>query len=253
MSCFSGRIIGCPTCVFDTEFLLSVGLDFVGELDRQQVSARLYKQFELHGITLTLLARVEARQAGCYWMIVDADKKYLIQSENQTLNVYDKNSNDPVDRLNASAEDYLARREYSQAQHCAEEAIQLAGRINPRKKGCSIIRLAEVYRAYGQHQHAIITYQRAADDFEMRGDDRGRVITLSHIIELHHDHQEWDQVTESCQLAMDLARRLEELSNGDGNTEKGKEYQDWQYRFKKVLEHAFKQYVATSQAARHNG
>jgi SOS-response transcriptional repressor LexA len=163
--------------------------------------------------------------------------------------VFEKDSNDPVDRLNIAADIFLASQDYLQAQHCAQQAIQLAERTDQKKKGCSLIRLAEVYRAYGQHQHAIGTYQRAADDFEMRGDDQGRVITLSYIIELHHDHQEWDQVTESCQLAMDLARRMEKLSNGDGNTEKGKEYQDWQDRFKKVREYALKQFDATGRSS----
>lgn len=163
--------------------------------------------------------------------------------------VFEKDSNNPVDRLNIAADNHLARREYLQAQHCAEEAIQQAERIEQKKKGCSFIRLAEVHRAQGKHQHAVETYLKAAESFEMQGDDRGRIITLSYIIELHRDHKEWEQVIEYCHKAMELAHQHEELSNGDGQFKEAQEYLDWQERFKQVLEYALTQYDATTPLA----
>lgn len=73
----------------ENRYLFSVGLDFVSELDKREVSARLREQFQGYGKALTPQALVEVEQAGSNWTIVDANKKYFIQSENQTLNVYE--------------------------------------------------------------------------------------------------------------------------------------------------------------------
>lgn len=167
--------------------------------------------------------------------------------------VFEEVSNNLVDRLNLAADRHLERMEFLQAQHCAEEALQLAERYEQRKKGCSLVWLAEVHRAQGHHRHAIETYLKAAESFEMQGNLRGRIITLSYIIELHRDHKEWEQVIEYCHKAMELAHQHEELSNGDGRFKEAQEYLDWQERFKQALEDVLKQYNATSQAARHNG
>jgi hypothetical protein len=79
-----------PTPVSDMGPLFSVKLDFVDELDAAcPVSARLHDQFQEHKEALASQSRIEVEQAGAKWTIVSADSKYLIQKENQTLNVYD--------------------------------------------------------------------------------------------------------------------------------------------------------------------
>jgi GTPase SAR1 family protein/predicted phosphodiesterase len=76
----------------DPRHLFSIGLDFIGELDKREVPTRLREQFQRHRAAITPQAQVEVKQVGGNWTIVDADKRYFIQSENQTLNVYDSES-----------------------------------------------------------------------------------------------------------------------------------------------------------------
>jgi hypothetical protein len=71
------------------QLLFSVGSDLVGELDKCEMPTRLREQFQGCGKALTPQTLVDVRQAGSNWIIVDADKKYFVQSENQTLNVYE--------------------------------------------------------------------------------------------------------------------------------------------------------------------
>lgn len=72
-------------------YLFSVELDLVDELDTAcPVSARLHDQFQEHEEALASQSRIEVEQAGTKWTIVSADRKYLIQRENQTLNVYER-------------------------------------------------------------------------------------------------------------------------------------------------------------------
>jgi hypothetical protein len=78
-------------------YLFSVGPDFKGELNTKQVkgelntkqvSDNLRKQFQEHGIILGPTPVVESIQNRNKWRIFNADQKYLILSENQTLHVY---------------------------------------------------------------------------------------------------------------------------------------------------------------------
>jgi branched-chain amino acid transport system permease protein len=73
--------------IFVQPYLFSIGPEFVGELDRGEVSARLRLQFEQF-VSLDPQAQVEVKQAGRSWEIVDPDTTYFIRSENQALNVY---------------------------------------------------------------------------------------------------------------------------------------------------------------------
>jgi hypothetical protein len=69
-------------------YLFSVELNSINELDTGQVSAILYDQFKENGQVLTPQAQAVMEQAGSKWTIIDDGKMYLIQRENQTLNVY---------------------------------------------------------------------------------------------------------------------------------------------------------------------
>lgn len=69
-------------------YLFSVGSEFASELNIEQVSESLGRQFQGHGIILSPTAAAKVIQAGNKWTIVDADQRYLILSENTTLNVY---------------------------------------------------------------------------------------------------------------------------------------------------------------------
>jgi len=71
------------------EHLFNIDLD-PNELNRKEVPAELRTQFQEHDVTLTPRARVEVKEAGNEWTIVDGRKKYVIQSKDQTLNVYEK-------------------------------------------------------------------------------------------------------------------------------------------------------------------
>jgi peptidoglycan hydrolase-like protein with peptidoglycan-binding domain len=67
-------------------YLFSVGLNFIGDLDKGTISQTLRQLFEQHGKALTQQSRVEVKKAGVNWVIVDAFR-YDIRNENQTLNV----------------------------------------------------------------------------------------------------------------------------------------------------------------------
>jgi hypothetical protein len=69
-------------------YLFSVTLSFVSELDAGQLSETLRERFREHGVALSSTAQIVVEQPRSKWMIHDAGKKHLIQSENQTLNVY---------------------------------------------------------------------------------------------------------------------------------------------------------------------
>lgn len=80
--------------------LFRLGLNFGGELDRQEVSARLREQFQRHGVPLTSKAVVEVEEDGRRWILLDGDTQYLvrweketryffIRRESQALNVYE--------------------------------------------------------------------------------------------------------------------------------------------------------------------
>lgn len=70
-------------------YLFSIGPTFVGELDKCEVSAKLREQFQGFRRALTHGAKVTVKQAGSNWTIIDTNREYFIQSENQALNVYD--------------------------------------------------------------------------------------------------------------------------------------------------------------------
>ena len=72
--------------------MFSVGLDLAGELDKREASTTLRKQFQEHGKPLGPDALVKVDQVGTEWTIVDADDKYFIRREKQTLNVYQDGS-----------------------------------------------------------------------------------------------------------------------------------------------------------------
>jgi len=73
-------------------FMFSVGLDLAGELDKREAPITLRKQFQEHGKPLGPDALVKVDQVGTGWTIVDADDKYFIRREKQTLNVYQDGS-----------------------------------------------------------------------------------------------------------------------------------------------------------------
>jgi hypothetical protein len=73
-------------------YLFSVGLEFAGELDTQQLSDRLRQEFQSHQQSLTAQARVLGSQAGRNWTIMDSNSRYGIRVENQALNVYGESS-----------------------------------------------------------------------------------------------------------------------------------------------------------------
>ncbi|MBN1888358.1 MAG: SPFH domain-containing protein [Thermoflexales bacterium] len=70
------------------EHRFSMELDFVGELDRGELSTRLREQFEKHGTTLSPQASLEVEQAGSEWTIIDDGTKYFVRNEDQMLKVY---------------------------------------------------------------------------------------------------------------------------------------------------------------------
>lgn len=82
------------------KYLFSIGLNFVGELEKQQVSVGLREQFQRHGMPLTPKAVVEAEEEGSRWVLVDGDAQYFVRWEEeiryfflrrqgQALNVYE--------------------------------------------------------------------------------------------------------------------------------------------------------------------
>lgn len=72
----------------DAWFVFSVGPDIARELDAGQISDRMRKQFQDHGIVLGPQVTTHALLTGYSWMIVDAAQTYLVLVVDQNLNIY---------------------------------------------------------------------------------------------------------------------------------------------------------------------
>ncbi|MBF6650643.1 neuraminidase-like domain-containing protein [Methylobacter sp. BlB1] len=85
------QLYGYPTTISEADvlggYLFSIGLNFIQELNKGEISQSLRQQFEQHGKTLSDICRVELKKAERNWAIVDAFV-YDIRNENNTLNVY---------------------------------------------------------------------------------------------------------------------------------------------------------------------
>lgn len=66
----------------------TLGLEFVAELDRQEISEALRDQFRSRGRALIPPVRVAIEQAGSRWRIFDANTSFYLLNENQRLTVY---------------------------------------------------------------------------------------------------------------------------------------------------------------------
>lgn len=73
--------------VVEGGLLFSVDPKFVTDLDGKNLSQSLRDEFKARGITLSAEAMITVYAAG--WAIDEADRKYLIRKDGQTLNVYD--------------------------------------------------------------------------------------------------------------------------------------------------------------------
>ncbi|PTQ91460.1 PA14 domain-containing protein [Nitrosomonas nitrosa] len=85
------QLYGYPTTSSEADvlggYLFSIGLNFIQELNKGEISQSLRQQFEQHGKILSDICRVELKKAESNWAIVDAFV-YDIRNENNTLNVY---------------------------------------------------------------------------------------------------------------------------------------------------------------------
>ena len=70
------------------EYLFSVSLDFIGQLDAEPPLTTLREQFRKEGYVLAKEAYVRIDRPENEWTIVDGNRQYKIRKEEDTLNVY---------------------------------------------------------------------------------------------------------------------------------------------------------------------
>jgi len=69
-------------------YLFSARADIATELDDGDVSSRLQDQFDRYYHTLTSKAYVIVSEPGSKWVVVDGDKRYTIENQEQALDIY---------------------------------------------------------------------------------------------------------------------------------------------------------------------
>lgn len=70
------------------QYLFSVATGLASELNAGRIPADLQAQFRENGRELTAAAQVQVEQSGNKWAIDDAGTRYVVQNENQALDVY---------------------------------------------------------------------------------------------------------------------------------------------------------------------
>jgi MoxR-like ATPase len=75
--------------------LFSVGLDFINELDQLHLSKALMGEFQTQlrwpNWPVSPQPRVEVKQAGIHWEIIDADMQYFVRKDGGVLNISKEN------------------------------------------------------------------------------------------------------------------------------------------------------------------
>ena len=74
----------------ELKLLFSTELDFQSDLDDEEISTDLRREFENKGITLSQNADVSIEKEGAHWLIADQDNKqeYFVRKENDALDIH---------------------------------------------------------------------------------------------------------------------------------------------------------------------
>lgn len=74
--------------VYAEMYLFAMEANLAADLDAGKVSDRLRAQFQAHEQVLTRAGRVEVEQRGNRWLVFEADRKFYVRKEGQSLAVY---------------------------------------------------------------------------------------------------------------------------------------------------------------------
>ena len=117
------------------EYLFSVELDFVGELDAEQMPTALRDRFGAHDCVLTPDALVEVDRAGSRWAIVDVGKRYVIRREIDALDVRRNGNNLPFEIYDLMCKPFVqAKLAFTGSVYAVAQDIELVIEVSKDEK-----------------------------------------------------------------------------------------------------------------------